>query len=199
MAFDTWIAQAGILVAGTLSPGPNNTLAIGAAMRDGLRGALRIGLGVVAGGLAMLVIASTGLGAMLASHPMLAEWAMWLGIAYLIALGIRMMFPTAPAQTGARPVVSAVEVLVLQFVNPKAWTLMLALVAMDPHASQQASIAFLAMLFAVVSCSSLFLWSLAGVWLAGRRGLAPHARRIDRILGGLLIASAITAAITYAS
>ena len=85
------LEAAGLLVAGAITPGPNNFVVLREAGRGGWRGAASAILGIVAGGLAILALASFGVGAGLAAEPRLVAVAAVAGCAYLVVLGVRLL------------------------------------------------------------------------------------------------------------
>lgn len=114
----------------SFTPGPNTSLATAIAANRGLRPALRFVLAVPVGWCLMLVLCAAGLGAAVMAAPAL-RWAIKaLGIAYLLWLAWRLARSTRMAQAdGSRLSVGFWEGVALQFVNIKAWLMLLAIVA----------------------------------------------------------------------
>lgn len=78
-----------------------------------------------------------------------------------------------------------------QFLNPKGWVLVLTVVAAIPASGAVESFVRLAPLFIAVPAACLLLWAGLGSALSGQ--LVRPAVRIatDRVLGILLVASAL--------
>ena len=114
----------------SFTPGPNTSLATAIAANRGLKPALRFVLAVPVGWCLMLVLCSAGLGAAVLAVPAL-RWAIKAaGIAYLLWLAWRLAGASRMAQAdGARLSVGFWEGVALQFVNIKAWLMLLAIVA----------------------------------------------------------------------
>jgi threonine/homoserine/homoserine lactone efflux protein len=195
--YQTLLATTGLLLAGAITPGPNNFVVLREAARGGWRGALPAIAGVVAGSLALLLLATGGAGAALAAVPRLAPAIATAGGLYLAWLGIRLI-ASRPRGDGEESAASdglpagTWGLFVFQFLNPKAWLLALTVTAsVQPELGTVRALPTLAVLFAVVPALCLGLWAWAGVALA-RRLERPEVRiRLDRTMGSLLSASAL--------
>ena len=114
----------------SFTPGPNTSLATAIAANRGLRPALRFVLAVPVGWCLMLLLCFAGLGAAVLALPAL-RWAIKAaGIAYLLWLAWRLTRSARMAQAdGSHLSVGFWEGVLLQFVNIKAWLMLLAIVA----------------------------------------------------------------------
>lgn len=114
----------------SFTPGPNTSLATAIAANRGLKPAMRFVLAVPVGWCLMLVLCAAGLGAAVVAVPLL-RWAIKaLGIAYLLWLAWRLAQAARLAQADASHLsVGFWEGVALQFVNIKAWLMLLAIVA----------------------------------------------------------------------
>ncbi len=112
------------------SPGANNLLALRNGLRSGVRAAATALVGRFVAFAIMLTLVVAGLGTVLAQSQHLFELLKWLGVAYLLALGIWVIWQTRPSRwtwIETRPVssVSGSSRLVIQefttaAANPKA-------------------------------------------------------------------------------
>lgn len=131
-----------------------------AGARGGLRGALPLAAGVVTGSLIMLVAA-------------------WLGARF-------WRRGSADGADRARSI-SPVAIAAQQWINPKAWMLVMTVAA----AGTPFGISVVLAVTAAVTAVCLLLWAGAGASLL-QHLRAPHRRLVfDRALGGLLIMSAM--------
>ena len=114
----------------SFTPGPNTSLATAIAANRGLRPALRFVLAVPVGRCLMLLLCFAGLGAAVLALPAL-RWAIKAaGSAYLLWLAWRLTRSARMAQAdGSHLLVGFWEGVLLQFVNIKAWLMLLAIVA----------------------------------------------------------------------
>ncbi|SDV46658.1 LysE family translocator [Chitinasiproducens palmae] len=80
--------------------GPNNALAIGNSVRNGVTVAVLAASGRLLAFAAMIVVAGLGLGALLAGSETLFALVKWIGAAYLVFIGIKL-WRGAPAAAAA--------------------------------------------------------------------------------------------------
>lgn len=192
----TLIATAGVLIAGAVTPGPNNFVVLRQAARLGWPGAVPPIAGIVVGSLTLLVLVSTGSRVVLGAVPHLATAVAAVGALYLAGLGARLA-AARPAAEGAHSIeparlpAGAGGLVLFQLVNPKAWLLVLTVTA-SAHGSLGPGRALpaLAVLFVVIPTACLALWAWAGVALARSPRWPSMQPRFDRVMGALLFASA---------
>jgi threonine/homoserine/homoserine lactone efflux protein len=146
-----------------LIPGPGNLVLITSTTKGGLRGGFAAALGVILGDQVLSWMAVAGLAAVLATSPVAFEAVQWLGAAYLVWLGAKMLL----AKPGAAPVLNIKpyhylrQALVITLLNPKAIVFYMAFFPLfvDPvqnrglvtFAFLAATIAVLAFLYCVVA------------------------------------------------
>lgn len=191
------LATAGLLLAGAITPGPNNFIVLRQAARRGWRGALPAIAGVVAGSQAILLLAAAGAGAVLAAMPRLGGAIAAAGCVYLAVLGVRLIAARPRPDDGEPASATGLPagtwgLAVFQLVNPKAWLLALTVTASaQPELGALRALAMLAALFLVVPSLCLALWAWAGVALARRLERPAFRARIDRVMGAVLALSAV--------
>ncbi|HRM94407.1 MAG TPA: LysE family transporter, partial [Alicycliphilus sp.] len=74
-----------------LTPGPDVLYIVTRALKNGLRAGLVAGLGIAAGCLVHVGAAAVGVGALLAASSTAFTLLKWLGAAYLLWLGLRLL------------------------------------------------------------------------------------------------------------
>lgn len=105
-----------------LIPGPGNLVLITSTTKGGVRGGLAATMGVILGDQVLLWLAVAGLAAVLIASPMAFEAVQWIGAAYLVWLGAKMLL----AKPGSAPVLNIKpyhylrQALVITLLNPKA-------------------------------------------------------------------------------
>jgi threonine/homoserine/homoserine lactone efflux protein len=107
----------------SITPGPNNVMLTASGASFGFRRTLPHILGIVCGFVVQLLAVCAGLAALFARWPALQMALGWVGAAYLVYLGWRMLGRSdAQAQAGGRPV-TFMQAAMFQFLNPKAWVM----------------------------------------------------------------------------
>src|SRR5258707_4634845 len=81
-----------LLLAATVTPGPNNLLMLRIGLEHGLRAVLAPATGVVLGGVAMLLLSRAGLAPAFAAHPWLRAATAICGAGCVMWLGVRLTF-----------------------------------------------------------------------------------------------------------
>lgn len=177
----------GLIVAGAITPGPNNFVAMRAGARAGILGALPVIAGVVLGTLTLLAAVQAGAGSTFAAHPALRTAVTAGGCLYLGWLGVQLIaasFGEGAPQERTAPEQGFFAVFSLQLVNLKGWVMILT------AAAAARSFAAVALLFAAVPAVCLLLWAGLGSLFARALRRRPVRAWFDRAMGGLLIASA---------
>jgi homoserine/homoserine lactone efflux protein len=198
MSWQLWLAFFAAAWAISLSPGPGAVAVMSASLQHGFaRGCFAI-VGLVLGFWTQLVVVAAGVGAIIATSALAFTVVKWLGVAYLIYLGVRQwrapavaLVPTtdAPGKRVTRPRI-VVEAWLLNAVNPKGTAFMLAvvpqfLVPSQPLVPQYLAIAAtLAFTDLVVNAGYAALASrLLGLLRSPKR-----VRAVQRVFGSLFIA-----------
>jgi threonine/homoserine/homoserine lactone efflux protein len=191
MSFDGFLTVATVMLVATVTPGPNNLL----AMRSGTRGVAalaRVITGVVLGGIGLFAIVWLGGAALFELVPQLrsalaiasAGYLIWLGVTFAVSRSRDATVAAEPAQ------ISIAGTIALQLINPKSWLMALAVVAM-PGTHKPLAFGEIVLLCIVLPAICLSLWAALGAamtrWLTNRRVLAWF----NGVTGGLFIASAI--------
>lgn len=184
------VAIAGVLLIAAISPGPNNLVVMRAAARSGFTHALPAVAGILLGSVVLLAAAVAGVGVLLAKWPLLGAligiggglYLVWLGLSLLLVANVDGAEPELPAGVAG--------MFGFQFINPKAWMIVLSIVSSAQAGSALDTFTRLAPLLVCVSLACLSLWAAFGSALSGYL-IRPNVRRwTDRILGALLILSA---------
>ena len=194
---NTLIPIAALITVAAITPGPNNLVVMLAAQRRGFAGALSSIAGVLAGSLALFAVALTGVGVMIVAEPALRTAITLAGCAYLAWLGAALLLRRERQDEDARPRTGlpdgAIGLFAFQFMNPKAWVLVLTATA-AARGPDAVSAPAVALLVVAIPALCLLLWSALGRALL-RWVQRPAARaRFDRAMGALLLLSAFALA-----
>ena len=135
MSWPLWLAFFAASWAISISPGPGAVAVMSASLNHGFARGYFATFGLVLGLWTQLVVVAAGLGAVIATSALAFAVVKWLGVAYLVWLGVRQW--RAPARpmtvdaTEAKPMTRrriVAEAWLLNAVNPKGTAFMLAVV-----------------------------------------------------------------------
>ena len=177
----------------TFTPGPNNVLALSSGASFGIARTLPFIGGAVCGFLLIVALLFAGAGAAIAAMPGAMPFLKVAGSLYLLWLAWRIaVAQPGESDTGkaARPIGFG-EAALIQWLNPKGWTM--ALVAIGSYAGVTRSAWSFALVgvtvFALLMFPAMLSWTAIG---AGVARLAPrHVRLVNRIMAALLVASVV--------
>ncbi|HNT39350.1 MAG TPA: LysE family transporter [Rubrivivax sp.] len=201
MQFPLWLTFFAASWAISLSPGPGAVAAMGAGVNHGFARGYWLTLGLALGVLTQLAIVGIGVGALMAASATAFAVVKWLGVAYLLWLGLQQWRAPLRAlqavENGAPRAEAARRTLVLRgwglnAVNPKGTAFMLAVVPQFIDPSRP-----LALQYAVIGATLVFtdLVVMAGYTALASRVLAVlksprQVRAMNRLFGSLFVAAA---------
>jgi homoserine/homoserine lactone efflux protein len=199
MTLETWLAffVASWLI--SLSPGAGAISCMAAGLRHGFRTAFWNIVGLILGIMFVLAIVAAGLGAILAASTVAFATVKWLGVAYLVWLGVQQwrapaFAVDAKAAEAALPVTPRALVLkgfLVNATNPKGIVFMLAVLPqfIDPARPQLAQ-------YLICGATLVFtdLVVMSGYTAFASRVLRllrqpHHIRAMNRTFGGLFVAA----------
>ncbi|MEP7245177.1 MAG: LysE family translocator [Gammaproteobacteria bacterium] len=175
----------------SITPGPNNVMLTASGAAFGFRRTVPHILGISAGCAVQLVLVCAGLGTLFHHWPVLQTVLQWVGAAYLVYLGWKLLGSGEVRAGHAAQPVGFLHAAAFQFVNPKAWVMSLTAVALflPTDVSVLAASGYLVMMMVLVNLPCIAVWALFGTWLRGF--LTKPARR-----AGFNIAMALALAAT---
>ena len=183
-------------IAGAGTPGPNNTIAMASGANYGLKRTVPCIAGVNVGFPAMLILVGLGLGGVLAQWPWVLDVLRPIGVLYLLWLAWRIgTAPTDLETRGQGKPPTFVQMALFQFVNPKAWTLVVAAVSTytgfwNNFLTEVLIIALFALIF---STPCTLAWALLGVGAGKVISKPSHLRLFNVVMAALLVLSLIPA------
>ena len=190
------------IIAFLLIPGPGNLALITSTGKGGIHGGLAATIGLILGDQVLMWLAVAGVAALLSAYPAAFSAVQWLGAAYLVWLGGRMLL----AKPGAAPVLNIRprhylrQALMITLLNPKAIVFYMAFFPLfvDPARHQGlTTFAFMALTIAVLT----FAYGLTAVllthFLAARLRASPViSRSLEKLAGLFLLGFGIKLAVT---
>ncbi len=174
-------------------PGPGTFALLTSTAKGGLRAGYAALAGLMLGDWLLMIAAMLGVAALLAAHPLLFKAVQYLGVAYLIYVGLQLLRARGQAAT-LLPITPGAyfrQAFLITVINPKAIVFYMAFFPLfiDP-AHFQGVATLLAMggtisLITFVYCSLLLV---AGAWVAQRlRAHEGAGRWLSRLAGVALI------------
>lgn len=192
MTLETWLSFCVLEVLLCLTPGPAVIFTTTTALRRGGKAALAGIGGILASNTLYFALSATGVAAVILASSDLFTALRWLGGAYLIWLGLRMI-PAARAGAPERPprfagMTSALQGFLVQSSNPKALIYFVALLPqfVDPAVDLVPQIAILLATSAIIEFAVLGGYSWAA--LRSHRYFGDRGRGIfGRLAGAFMI------------
>ncbi len=172
------VAFAGFAFVSSITPGPNNTMLLASGVNYGFRRTLPHIAGISLGCMVMLLLVGLGLGQVFAAVPQLYDVLRYAGAAYLLWLAWKIAtagMMTDQGTGGGRPL-TFWQAAAFQWVNPKAWILVVGAVSTyAPREDFGRNVVVLAVLLGLVNAPSICVWAGFGTAL---RPFLSHPRRV---------------------
>lgn len=202
MDLATWIPFFLATVAISLSPGPGAIAAMGAGLNHGAQRGQRIAYGLALGVWTQLLVVGVGLGALLAASGTAFAIVKWVGVAYLVWLGVQQW--RAPA----KPLVVADEHLpqeagsarallmrgwMVNALNPKGTVFLLAVLPQFVNPAQPLLAQYLTIgaTFGAVEFCVMSGYVLLAARVLGLLRSPRQLRWMNRGFGGLFVAAGV--------
>ena len=198
-----------------LTPGPDVLYIVSNALRSGTRAGIVAGLGITAGCFVHIFAAAVGVGALLAASATAFTVLKWVGAAYLLWMGVRMLLSRPSGDGGSAAAIAAAQAAPAVAVplskvflggfwtnalNPKVAIFFLAFVPqfIAPGADNKAlAFVLLGVLFNVNAIPVNTGWAIAAGWMARRVGAVQRGMHwLDRVAGAMFIGFGLKLAFT---
>ena len=174
----------------SITPGPNNVMLTASGANFGFRRTVPHMLGIAAGCAVQMLAVCAGLGALFTKWPMLQTVLQWVGAAYLLWLGWKLVRSGEVAEGKAAEPITFFQAAAFQFVNPKAWVMSLSAVALFLPAGLAVvpAASYLISMMVMINLPCIAVWALFGSSL---RGLLT--RKTPRLAFNISMAVALAA------
>jgi threonine/homoserine/homoserine lactone efflux protein len=191
MSYETFLALCVFAFVTSITPGPSNIMLLASGANFGFVRTMPQVFGIAIGFNTLLLGIGLGLGAVLSAYPALHLGLKIAGGLYLLYLAWRI--GAARSQSGShsmgRPL-RLVESATFQWVNPKAWIVAVAAMAIYTNPETPFFSAILVSLaFALMSLPSLMAWACFGMALRQFLSKPGRLRTFNLAMGLLLIAT----------
>ncbi len=178
-------------------PDTSQLLVISNSMKHGLKRSLWVVAGDLSANVLQMTAAAFGLAAIIATSAQAFGWIKWLGVAYLVWIGVQLVLSQdAPGDLrvdkSKRPFSMFRMGFVTSMTNPFAVVFFAALFPqfIDPTTMILPQLLILGLTYLVVDGITLVAWGWAGDRVVERLGRLSFSA-INRICGGLMIGAAV--------
>jgi threonine/homoserine/homoserine lactone efflux protein len=203
MTLNVWLAFALLETVLCFTPGPAVLFVVSTSLTRGTRAGLGGAWGIVACNTFYFLLSALGVAAVILASNKLFTALKWIGAAYLVWIGLKMLWSQArPEEVAAdprarSPIAALVRGFGVQAANPKALAFFVALLPqfIDAHSPVPAQVAILAVTSVVIEFAVLAFY----VWLSVRAGAYAGHRWtawLRRAAGGFLVAAGARLALT---
>lgn len=196
MALELYVAFIAATAVLLLIPGPNVALIVANSVAHGWRYGLLTVAGTSAAMVCQLGLAILGMTSLMTVLASWFEWLRWIGVAYLLYLGVRAWIARPVDLTEIMPQPRSASGILLRgflisLTNPKTLFFYGAFLPqfISPHAPPAPQLAALSLTFLVMAVMFDSGWALTAARFRGL--LALHGGLRNRITGGVFIAAAL--------
>ena len=194
MTFEEWAVFMTIWIAASVPLGPNALNCISTSAAHGLKTGLWSVLGVVLAATIHMTVALTGLATFMKAHPVVFEVIRWMGVCYLIWMGLSLLRSKGKVQLNVptrseTPQRLVFKAIVISLTNPKSIFVWLAIFSqfIEPARALSEQLLILAPSALAVTLAVYLGYSVLGLSVqqvfSGRRKLW-----IDRVAGSTYVA-----------
>jgi threonine/homoserine/homoserine lactone efflux protein len=174
-------------------PGPGTFTLITSTSKGGMRAGAAAVLGVIMGDQVLLWLAVAGVAALLAAHPTVFQAVQYGGAAYLVWLGLKLIFakPGSAGPVHIEPHHYARQAFLITLLNPKAIVFYMAFFPLfiDP-ATHRGAVTFAAMAVTIAVITAIYCLLLCCFAQAVSAQVRAHrklARSMERFAGLCLV------------
>jgi len=206
MTLNVWLAFVVLETVLCFTPGPAVLFVVSTSLARGARAGLGGAWGIVACNTFYFLLSALGVAAVILASNRLFTALKWLGAAYLVWIGVRMLVTRAePPRAVEEPresagVAALMRGFAVQAANPKALAFFVALLPqfIDVHSSVPEQVAILALTSVAIEICVLALYVRIATRAGAYAGLR-WAAWLTRVAGGLLVAAGARLAIVRAA
>lgn len=184
----------GLVIVGVVTPGPNNFMVLASGANWGLIRTLPHIAGISIGFPVMVIAVGLGFEVIFDTVPQLRDILKLVAFAFLLWLAWRIARAGRPDAVGrrARPM-NFFEAAVFQWVNPKAWAIVFAAVALfaDGSGDQLVAVGVTATAFGFVCVPNGVVWTLFGSAISRFLSNDRKRNRFNMAMAVLLVVSVV--------
>ena len=183
------ISYVGIM---SVTPGPNNLLLAASGVNFGWRRTLPQMFGISLGCLVLVFVVTALFGTVVGFFTGIRPWLAVVGGGYLLWLSWEILRAGAPEEKEGRRPMKLLESALFQFVNPKAWVMVInAALFFGPRHGELWPALVLTLTFVVINLPCVALWAFAGDRLRRFLAQGKAALVFNAVMAVLMAATAV--------
>ena len=179
---------------GAFTPGPNNIMLTASGVNFGFKRTIPHILGIAFGFAFMNLAVGVGLGGVFAAYPELHMALKYISAAYLVFLAYKIaMAGEARGKDGAATPLTFFQAAAFQWVNPKAWAIVISAVSAFTTVGGNlfAEVLFMTVIFWIVTFPSASSWAFFGTVIARFLHSSTRLKAFNFTMAGLLVLSLV--------
>lgn len=171
----------------SVTPGPNNTYLLTSGMNFGARKSLNYINGIMAGLIIMFSAMYLGVGALFSAYPLIQQVLKYVGFGYILFMAYQIVRSSFVHKHEEIERVGFFRATAFQMVNPKAWIVVMSVVATYvPIGSTFGQGALILAIFLVATYPGAVIWAVFGELLVGWLS-QPSRRQIFNVTAAVLL------------
>ena len=179
----------------SVTPGPNNTYLLTSGMNFGVRKSLTYVNGIMAGLIIMFSAMYLGVGTLFNNYPVIQEVLKYAGFAYILYMAYSIISSSFVHRHEQIQRVGFFRATVFQLVNPKAWIVLISMVATYVgNETDLVKVSLTLTVFLIATYPGAVIWAAFGEIMAGWLS-KPTYRRIFNISAAILLVASMVPAL----
>lgn len=171
----------------SVTPGPNNTYLLTSGINFGAKKSLTYVNGIIAGLIMMFAAMYFGVGALFRAYPAIQEVMKYVGFAYIVYMAYSIIQSSFTHKHEKVERIGFVKATFFQLLNPKAWIVIMSVVAAYiPASSNPFQVSLLLAVFLIATYPGAVIWAIFGELMAGLLS-KPVPRRIFNVSAAVLL------------
>lgn len=171
----------------SVTPGPNNIYLLTSGKNFGTRRSLRYVNGIMAGLIIMFSAMYLGIGALFTAYPLIQEILKYVGFGYILFMAYQIVRSSFVHKHESVERVGFLRATAFQMVNPKAWIVVMSVVAAYvPASSNLIQGSIILAVFLLATYPGAVIWAAFGELIAGWLA-KPEKRRIFNVSAAVLL------------
>ena len=182
-----------------ITPGPNNLYLMASGTAFGWRRTIPYWIGVTVGFMILITLVAFGLGSVVLYFPFVPMVMKLAGVTWMVIIGIKSLHQVfsntknADSSAKANQPLSALDAVLLQWLNPKSWTMAIGCTSayVDLSESLVVRAGSMSLVFLIIMPPCTAIWMLSGAGLRKFMNSDATRRIADSIVASLLLLSAV--------